>query len=325
MTTPYKHLSLAMRWRGQSGFDQDLSQALTLIRYLPDRLFKQYDPDRYSSFLDRFDAWLENVNGDEEKKDFVRLIRHILFCGKEEMDALMRSAFSVNVSGWLVDQIGKSFFDPRMSVEFEKAIEETWFCSVTDMNISAFYHINNLRGDVRPDWNSLGALGDSGAIRDYIDKKKIKRVVLLEDFVGSGRQMARIVRAAKKMLPLDIPTLFCPLMICPAGDACAKKLASSMAQFSYSPAMAIPDRKFIQKRARRGETDFFARLRGIIKKYEAQVQENPTLVGTRWAKNPFGYQGAGALVVMHTNCPNNTIRIVHHSKNWAPLFTRSDR
>jgi hypothetical protein len=45
--------------------------------------------------------------------------------------------------------------------------------------------------------------------------------------------------------------------------------------------------------------------------------------------SPFGFppgRGTGALVVLYSNTPANTLPIIqHHSNTWAPLFPRSAR
>ena len=51
-------------------------------------------------------------------------------------------------------------------------------------------------------------------------------------------------------------------------------------------------------------------------------------LGSKVAKNhPLGYKDNGLLIVFHTNCPNNTLPILHArgkgANKWTPLFERS--
>ena len=60
------------------------------------------------------------------------------------------------------------------------------------MRINAFYHLNNISGtSYRPDWLSLAKFGDRKAIADFLAAGGIERIVLLEDFVGSGDFVGR--------------------------------------------------------------------------------------------------------------------------------------
>lgn len=303
----------------------------SFINFLADHLFNDYEPTNnphFHNFLDRLDLWLNNTTNEEYQKTLFRLIPHLFYVGRDEFDNLYRTAFNVNYAQWLIVMERIQLDDTEAHNKLQDAIKGTWFCPITDsMRINAFYHINQIENDInfRPDWHSLDKFGSKQKIIDYIDKKNIKYLVLLEDFVGSGSQMKKAVSYAAS-LQNDIPILLMPLITCPGGKQTMEVLQKQLTNVSSSSVISIPDNTFISEVPDGKESDLFSNIRDMIISLHYQVCGHIAWPHAR-PYSPFGYSETGGLVIMYSNCPNNTLPIIHHTHDtWnEPLFPRSTR
>ena len=188
------------------------------------------------------------------------------------------------------------------------------------MRINAFYHLNHISGrDFRPDWRSLRQFGSEDKIRRYLTDQGIDRIVLLEDFIGSGDQMKKAVEFA---VTFGMPVLVVPRVICPIGAQVGPLLSSQNPTVTFSPVISLQEAAFITAVARPNEEPLFDELRLIaIDMFNGLPADEQVDVYTA-----FGFRGTGSLVVMYTNCPDNTLPLVHHnSAAWKPLFPRASR
>ena len=131
----------------------------------------------------------------------------------QKFESLCRTAYNGHVLRWLIEQLNADIVDPAVMEALDVGISETWFCPITDsMRINSFLKANKLTGKThRPDWRSLRKFGDPAKIRQFINDNQIRRVVLLEDFVGSGTQMLSAIKFAAD-ISSDIEILVLPLV-----------------------------------------------------------------------------------------------------------------
>jgi hypothetical protein len=220
----------------------------------------------------------------------------------------------------------------------QAAARDTWFCPVTDsFRINAFFHVNNLAAgaNLRPDWHSLLKLGDIYKLNVYCAAQGIKRLVLLEDFVGGGSQSMKAVRyAATHIYGLEV--LFVPLLICPTGALNARRLAVELCQrransLRFEAAMELPHDAFLTATQSPyiEPNSFIQRLRNLIQTTYPDVSGGQP-IGLK-PYHPYGYPDdnpTGGLVVMYSNTPDNTLPLVHWSplsNSWSPIFPRHSR
>ncbi len=94
-----------------------------------------------------------------------------------------------------------------------------WFCPITDsMRINSFLKVNQLIGKSHDTRLAIPPQVWRFKPR-YLSTStptKYARIVLLEDFVGSGTQMESAVKHAAA-ISADIRVLACPLVTCPEG------------------------------------------------------------------------------------------------------------
>lgn len=292
------------------------------IDLLEEWLYSDFEPCPYGNFRERLDLWIKNLPDNEDKKILFKLVPQLCFVGRDEFDALYRHAYRTVYYNWVTDTAISDFFEENAALTIDNELERTWFCPITDsMRINGFYHSNSIEGkDIRPDWKSLSKLGDKKRISDYIRKKKIKRLVLLEDFVGSGTQMKEAAIFASQF---NLNVLALPLLCCPEGLEAGKELAKKYNNLSFRPAVTLPASAFVRTYRTPGEIELAPEIRRIAHSTCAMVQ------GQEITEGPcpsFGFKGAGALVVMYSNCPNNSLPILHEARHgWKALFPRTKR
>jgi hypothetical protein len=301
----------------------------TQLEYLFEELYIEYEPTRgaHLDFWERLNQWLNNVPSEDDKKILLQLIPYIFFLGPREMECLYRASFKHQIFSWLIESITNNLGDPTLPNILDGLIESSWFCPITDsMRINAFYHYNGLVGrDYRPDWRSLAEFGDISRIEAYIARENIERIVLLEDFVGSGSQMFHAVKFAAR-LPLHLPVLVVPLVISPTADRVVNILTKRYSNVAVRPVLTLSPSSLIKEDPSSSEIQLANSVRLLAKLFEPQMIAGLAPPAAAKWYGPFGFDKSGALIVMHTNCPDNALPLIHHvAPQWRALFPRSSR
>lgn len=317
--------ALLRTWALQDSNGEDSLFAVNdAVQYLAKKVFDDYEPSQFDRFEDRLDRWLGNVESETDKQSLFKLLHHLFFVGRPEFESLCRAALHGPITRWLVDTQNLDIADPTIATNISAAISDTWFCPITDsMRINSFLKVNNLDGKShRPDWRSLGRFGDPEKVRDYIKKNSIRRIVLLEDFVGSGTQMRSAVNFAAKS-SFGVPILVCPLIVCPAGDRVGGDLALQYADVSYEPVMHVPENLLIRHEAGEGEPPLYSNIRDLILREKVRLAEPEP---DEESRKYHGFKNTGAVIALYSNCPNNTLPIIHdQTEHWDALFPRIRR
>lgn len=299
----------------------ELEEIQELTAYLSQQLYEDYEPCQFERFEDRLDAWLSNLDDDNDRKTLYRLLKQIFFVGRREFESLCRAAFHGPITRWLLDCAGIALDDPDVVRKCSDAIDETWFCPITDsMRINAFFKVTGINGrDLQPDWRSLRKFGDRTKIRSYFAREGIKRIVLLEDFVGTGTQMSKAIEFAATLDP-DIQLLVCPLIICPDGIDKVNGLLKNHRNLKLTPVLSLPASMFIKSKASATDQANYQAVRDLIS------LTAPRLAAKSDKHTTHGYEDSGAMVVLYSNCPDNTLPIIHETADdWRPLFPRIQR
>lgn len=305
------------------------------------RLFKSYEPDKFHNgdFWLRLEKYLNNVATDADKQLLFRLVAELFYVGPVEFEELYRCVYQGPIARWLIDRCEIDVFANDAQTQLKKAASETWFCPITDsFRINQFFHVNNLAAvaDLRPDWRSLLKIGDTQDILNkYCAAKNIRRLVLLEDFVGGGSQSLPTVRYAAT-LAHGLEVLFVPLIICPAGGVMARNLEVELCRqrvgaLRYEAGMELPQDAFLtQTKSPYVEpNDVVTAFRGLIQVSYPKVSGGKPLGEKPY--HPYGYPAddpTGGLLVMFSNTPDNTLPLVHwcpSDNSWSPIFPRHSR
>lgn len=288
--------------------------------FLADFLFTDYEPaiaNHYGSglFEDRFLDWLDNVDTETSKLALLKLCTAVFYLGRDEMRTLYEAAYHENFMHWLVEDLDLKFNKPTYKERLERASLSTWFCPVTDsFRVNQFYHINSIQQpiELRPEWRSLAELGDIEKVRKHLTKNKYSRLVLLEDFVGTGTQVLTALQFAQEVVQGRIPILFIPLIICEKG--LAKLTQAGLDGIVISPAVVLGKGAFISDLTGNGFADL-AYCRNQLMKSAPKGQQN--------RMDRFNLD---CLLVMYSNTPNNSAPELHvQLEKWKPLFPRINR
>jgi len=304
--------------RDWSDAEQELFSRLT---YLDGQLFSEYAPAReLPSFDHRLQEWLNGPGDEPDRRRLFSLLGHLYFIGQKELDVLYRKAFRADVMWWLTPS-EVHIDDASFPAALTEALDQTWFCPITDsMNIAHFHHINGIRErDLRPEWRALAKLGDRDRVAAHMGAQGFRRLVLLEDFVGTGNQAKSTIEWTLDNFP-DLPLLVCPLVICRAGLDALRGQVRQRPDSEIRPGVVVPDRCAIGPPAQPSEPDDFPELRDLLMRLVTLVDAP----GSSDEERAFGYGSIGALTVLFTNCPNNAPPVLHHSDSptWNSLFPR---
>jgi hypothetical protein len=247
------------------------------------------------------------------------LVPHILYVGQKEAYSLFRAAFRKNIFNWIIEELGLMLSDLEFSQKAEIGQNETWICPLTDsLRINSFLKINRYSGhSFRPDWRSLERLGSYDRIRDYMASERIKRVALVEDFIGSSLQALDAVKNVCTNLP-EIHFLLCPLVICETGDNAFKELATRTSNLRYDPVLVLHNRMKLMCSTSADEPELFGRIRALHPRIA-------NLIGCAEV-DIDGFRNCGTLYAMQSNIPDNSHRMLWGKSNeWEPLFPRIHR
>ncbi|NBB80968.1 MAG: hypothetical protein GVY36_16235 [Verrucomicrobia bacterium] len=297
--------------------------AASMIDFLSKKVFNDYEPSQFHPFRQRLLAWLNNFDDTADQQHLLALLLEVFFVGRKEFEALYRTVYRGLLFRWMLEDTGVDVFDNDLETVISNKVNKAWICPISDsLRINAFLKVNGLQSlDIRPDWRSLREFGDVEKIQHYVKRKKIRDLVLLEDFCGSGNQATKAIQFAAETLP-EVRVLLCPLIVCPKGDEALIRVVEDLAErgfsnVTYEPALVLP--------------------KDVVHCFENYQAGNPTVSDSFLCKHKkrygisadedvFGYKQTGSKVVLFSNCPNNTLPVFHReSKGWVPLFPRVDR
>ena len=299
---------------------QSLGETVKEIRFHAEYRFWQFTPCYGDDFEHRLLAWLNNPSLTvEDKVELLRLLPDVAFIDRDDMMSLYRSAFCDNVRRWVMDQEGLDFrlSESRLRRRLDEAVSKTWICPLTDsLDISQFHHANNLSThSQRPQWRTLQHFGSVRKIRAYVRSLGIRRLVLVEDVVGSGAQSSTVLRSVVRELVPGLPVLFVPLVTSHTGLRRAAAVLAEHRVGKVDPVVVVPRIVHVQSTVTPYEPDFVAKARSIVERTRGQ-----------FGRRRFGYGGVGSLVVLYTNCPNTTLPMIWSvRKGWRPIFPRVSR
>lgn len=322
-----------MVYRWQEEAEQDptdhfkYSDALKDILYHGEMRFSDYEQYRLvdGPFPLRLLHWLNNCNDERDRRCLFQLLHWILFIDNRQMKALYRDAYRRIISPWVTREF---HIADLLSSEFEilalRELKKYHLRSLTEsFNVSLFKQVGNIQGLPK-----LQVLGENQTgIRDNIRRAGDIRgklgLVLLEDFVGTGNQACTILNTISDTIPEEWHCLFVPLLIQQSGINYLNQNISNRMRLTIEPVLIIADNCCVKSTHTTGEPERFQYFRSLVTRTAAKVLENYRDDLDDTPRDPFGYEGSGALVVTSHNAPNNSLPLIHRrSDDWRPLFRR---
>lgn len=299
-------------------------------------------PDFQSSFMERLASWVSNLDDEDEQKTLLEYALYISFFSHDDFVALYRTAYDREITRWVAEQVG-AHLESNGGRAFNELVhkeihQHTWFCPITDsMDINEFYKVNHLAGiGHRPTFATLQMLSEGAEIVDpnlssnvnyymlkpntnnpHVSSQPLKRLVLLEDIVGSGSQSLQAVRWA--VTKLERPVLFIPLILCPNGvEVLRNEEKNSKGHLKVRPVIELR-RSDLLGPERRGHSGC-----KIADAVEHLANKTATQLGIS-ANEAFGFKKTGCSLATFSNTPNNSLPIIWRKPEvggWNPLFPR---
>lgn len=312
-------------WTGESGSNQHLGAIRDLVRYLSGELYEQYQPfGGKALFWERLARWLQNLDTKRDQQSLLEMVPWLLFIGLKEMEAMYQAAFVGPISRWLIDEAKLDITAAELPARLQDELRTTFFGSIAGMDINGFARINGLAGQSdRPNFRELSRLGHFSKFKREFVKNGYKRIVAVEDMVGTGTQMEEATPILAHMSPHKV--LLCPIIVAPAGvERWHQELQLSFGNLAFDPLFVIPQNATIPKqRGPQSEPSEIQRFREVLRNTWRQVRgRNPS----PQVRSAFGYGEFGSLVLSFLNCPDNVPPLIHYEGDqWHALFPRLSR
>ena len=319
--------TLVEEWTSSSDENQHLGSIRDLIRFLTVELYDQYKPhgDKLPMW-DRLTRWLANVSSTRDQQTLVELVVWLLFVGSEEMDSMYRAALHGPITRWLIDQAGLDIASPNLAIELKAEVKRTFFGSMAGAHVDEFLRFHDIGGQaVRPNFRELAKVGAIKKLQSQLKQGGYKRIVAIEDIVGTGSQMWDAAEFLVKVT--SKPVLLCPLLIAPAGVRLWKNHVRALGKnLFFEPLNVIPQNAMIpESGSLNPDHEFLHRIRKLVKKTWPVVKgskPNPAM----FSEHGFGCGELGLLVLTFLNCPDNALPLIHNdSDQWHSLFPRTSR
>jgi len=315
----------ALRWEANSRQPQDWAPYVATVDELlfhSDLRFHQYVQfQSEGEFPTRLLRWLENLRPERERQALLLALRHLLFIDSNQYRALAAEAFRGVIVPFLVKKSDSvsTRLRPAFQAELLQRLSDYGLLSVTtSLSFDDFLNVNDLAGLPKP--TVLGEKLDR--IPPLLDAfpASIKGLIVLEDFVGSGRQAVRVLSAVRAHWGPSKPILFIPLIAMErATEEFQKKPALKI---TYKPILTIPRDRCLEPDPRPKEPEIFKRMRTVVLQTARRALARHDHLDDP-PSDPFGFGRCGALVVTSHNTPNNTLPLIHHrSPDWFALFRR---
>jgi hypothetical protein len=303
-------------------YSHSFNSIYEILVYKEKNFFNQFSPTAghgHPAFWDRLDNWLGNVSDDKDKKALFEFTLNIHFFTTEDFKHLFLSAFSGPIKRWIIDLYDITLDKNIDGILNSQLHDTTWYCSATDMDIGGFYRVNNITGvEVRPDFNTLSAMGDVNAINTYMSSNGFNKIVLLEDFVGAGTQFSNILSKCNSYFG-NIPILFVPLLICSNGLRDIRVKLRNHNNWSINPVIIIDEDDRLNSNTELSNKPLESEIVNIAQSFSHHTH------GSVENDRVYGFKNTGAMIVLHSNTPDNTIPLIWWTENWNALFPRSPR
>ncbi len=282
--------------------------------------------DKWQSQGDQYHLWLENFK-EEERISAMFLLSKFMYFDNETIRELMQRVYEDLYRRPIIYEIRRSkgmTKDPSIiEDEYKKQLAHTRFLSIGNPSESSahllyfFRQENRLERDLFINAHQLythTAEGDILISKTVVDD--IDRIVVLDDFCGSGSQATTFdgefvinLKKDKQTIKIDYFSLFA----IEKGLNKIKDLhydrAESVFVLDESYKCFSGDSRFFDSK----EDDIKQNCRTLCNKYGRKLEP----------RNPLGYKNCQMLLGFHHNTPNNSLPIFwSERKSWTPIFKR---
>ena len=282
--------------------------------------------DKWAWDSDQYSKWLNNFKDNEEKLNAMFLLSKFMYFDNDTIRELMVRIFEDLYKRPIVYDIRKQnggTMDPNIiERKFKDVLSKTRFLSIGNPSESSahllyfFRQENSLKRDLFISPYELFSHNKDGEdIQASLNVTGIERIILLDDFCGSGNQATKFhdefVTYLKDKTP-QIHIAYYALFAIGEGLNKVKGLSFNQAESVFVldetyKCFSDTSRFFLED-----DSTLKASCKRMCEKYGRQI-----------CSNPLGYKDCQMLLGFHHNTPNNTLPIFWQEKNgWQPMFKR---
>jgi hypothetical protein len=324
--------------------------------------FQPYQNDLMLSFMEKLRMWLSQFKEEEQPIAFLVAMK-LIFVTQKQLEVLSRRLFEQHIRRRFLEAIirerGLKSFDFTSAMRFlGREMDKTLFIPNSDSsNINAFVHVNSpyfkdrtrrrLTGPEVAYWVHPVVLSESlsdperAVVADFqgivANKDKLlkgkKRLVVIEDFSGTGSDLKTTLRNLSK-LNIEVSEVIIGVLMATqeaVGELkaiCSQLSSDGRRLYDIETSMVLPQN-----------------LRCFNGPEQSYLESNPTISGAADRlktiseklyrdkffseidpQNKHGFGGLALAFAFYTNCPDNSLPMLWTSAgNWHPLFPRSSR
>lgn len=263
-------------------------------------------------------AWLDQVSSFQEQRLLFKLLQNIQFLNQSDIESKLEVAHS-------------RFVLPRVgALQIEKRTDKRHDVWLTYLGGPGKSGLQYARMYAKANSISTECIIEPSSIEKNLrsctnNAGKPKAILVIDDFVGSGRTLSDGAEALAEhcgalLINLSIPILAIVMISTEEGE---KKILSTIRNTQFLP-MDLHICEYVNPRS-------YAFPNKEVGSWESMEERDRAKalclrLGTGLYKDPLGYAGQGLLLVMPDTCPNNSLPILHKTKqtspNWRALFPR---
>lgn len=290
------------------------------IKVLSDTAWK----DKWDSSNDHYAKWIENFE-EEERIHAMYMLSKFMYFDNDSIRELMRRVYEDLYRRPIIYDIRrniKSIDSVKIETEYESVLCRTRFMSLGNPSESSahllyyFRQENELPSNLFINIHELLHYDNERKVFGVNNNEGIERIVIIDDFCGSGTQAKEFndkFLAFLKDNILGLKVYYFSLFAIQTGLKSLENLfydgVRSIFILDESYKCFSPISRFFANQ----QDDFKAACKTICRKYGKRLATT----------NPLGYKNCQMLLGFHHNTPNNTLPIFWSDKEgWEPIFKR---
>lgn len=264
---------------------------------------------------DQIGKWLEQFGGPGEQRLIMPILEGLRFYTRAKVDQHMR-----DLHQFVLRELAGRGYKYKLSGQ-QRFRNDFLVCGLEGGGSGAAHLVKQYR-----DENGIyrDCAVDPSNLRRVLDtaKQTIKAVIIIDDFVGTGRTAASRMRelyetwTAERKWPATVDVF---LLTISAFDAGIGRVERAVSQLGWPVTIRVGDALGNEDRCFHEESSFYP---------DPNDREQAQALCARFgaltsAKTPFGFGSTEAAVCFEYRCPNNTLPVLwNEGQDWKPLLPR---
>ena len=265
--------------------------------------------------VERIGSWLSQFGGPEEQRLMMPILEGLRFYTRSAMDLHLN-----NLHEFVRRDLARRGYEYTLSGQ-QRSRDDLLVCGLEGGGSGTVNLVNRYREE-----NHIykGLAIDSGEVPDALRnaKQPIRAVLLLEDFVGTGRSAKKRIRelhaqwTADEEWPAEVDVF---ILVIAGFEHGLNKVEAAASELGWQATVHVDDLLDDSDRCFHEDSRFFPDV-NAREQAEALCARFGALVS---AKAPVGFGDTEAAVCFEYRCPNNSLPVLWQSNDdWKALFPR---